>query len=162
MSELLNKHLGGRWGFLAAGQLIPGERVSGWVQAVESDSGRPVIGGLLLLAEDAITAEMLRKIPVATLENGVAVGLDSEAARAALQRELEALPPLERTEDMTPEAFSALLAEHFKAWAKAVPHPAAAMAAHANVKPPTMHTWIREARLRGLLPPAKRKKGRAG
>lgn len=139
---------------------IPGV-TGGWVQAVEGDTGRPVLGGLLLLADEAITADMLRKVPVTNLENGVVVSLFDEEARAAFAEELEALPPLMRTEGVTPEDFSALVAEHYKLWAKAVPNPAAAMSAHANIKPPTLHGWIREARLRGLLPPAKRKKGRA-
>jgi hypothetical protein len=59
---------------------------------------------------------------------------------------------------MSPEQISELVAQHYKTWARGVPHPAAAMAAEANAKLATVHTWIREARLRGYLPPAQRGK----
>ena len=68
------------------------------------------------------------------------------------------LPPLRRSPDLSAEDFSHLVADHYRLWAEAVPNPAAAMAAEHGVKLPTMHGWIREARLRGLLPKAQRGK----
>lgn len=123
----------------------------------DARSGRLIVTGLLL-DRPAVTAEMLRKIPIGRIEGDA--NLNTDAALDAFAEERDALAPLERTPEMTPEAFSALVAEHYKVWARCVPHPAAAMAAHAGVKPPTMHTWIREARLRGLLP--LRSRGKAG
>lgn len=159
MTKLLQQHFPwGEWAGWYSGHLIPGEAVAGWAQFTEDDSGRRVLSGLLLLADDAITADLLRKVPVAALENSIS--LTNRQAREQLGEELKALPKLERVPGMAPEDFSGVVAAHYRAWAKAVPNPAAAMAAEASVKPPTMHTWIREARLRGLLPPAKRRKGR--
>jgi hypothetical protein len=127
----------------------------------KNDAGRSVLAGVMLLG-DAITADLLRKVPVAALENstnlGVPVG-DSESAGDRVRSELAELPPLDRAAGLAPEDFSRLVAEHFKVWARYVPHPAAAMAAETGVKSPTVHTWIREARLRGFLPPARRGKG---
>jgi hypothetical protein len=157
MAELFGQHLGGRWGFFSSGRFISGEPVAGWAGFDEDESGRGVLVGLVIIG-DAITADLLRKVPVGNLENSF--NLDDRDARERLDEELKALPPLKRTPEMAPEDFSQLVADHFKVWAKAVPHPANAMAIAADVKPPTMHTWIREARLRGLLPPAKRRKGR--
>lgn len=157
MAELFQEHFGGTWGAWHAGNFIPGERVAGWAGFEPDENGRPVLVGVVMYGE-AITADLMRKVPIAALEN--TVNLTNRVSREQLEDELKSLPPLKREPDMTPEAFSQLVADHFRAWAKAVPHPAAAMAAEAEVKPPTVHGWIREARLRGLLPPAKRKKGR--
>lgn len=154
LTQKLVDLLGPDWAGWHLGDLVPGAAV--WAQFTETESGRQILSGLLLLG-DAITADMLRKVPVSALENSES--LTNRAAEARLKDERARLPRLERDEDMSPEDFSRLVAEHYKAWARAVPHPAAAMAAEADVKPPTMHTWIREARLRGFLPPAKRGKG---
>lgn len=157
----LRKLLGGDWiGFHRPGPDEPGSPVPGvalWAQRRRSELGRWVLTGLLILG-DAITAEQLRRVPVAGLEN--AANLSADSAYTKMREELDRLPPLRRAEGMTPEGFSRLVAEHYKVWARYVPHPAAAMAAEWQVKPSTMHTWIREARLRGLLPPAKRGKAR--
>lgn len=117
-----------------------------------TETGYMVLTGLVLLG-DALTTDLVRKVPVVALENSINLSRDDVAAEA------RKLPPLERTEGMTPEEFSQLVATHFKTWARGVPHPAAAMAAESGVKLATVHTWIREARFRGLLPPAKRGKG---
>jgi hypothetical protein len=118
------------------------------VRLAPTRSGRLVVTGVCVEAP-AVTADMLRQIPLAAIER------EANAARA----DGPVLPALQRG-DLSAEDFSRLVADHFKAWAKAVPNPAAVMAEHAGVKSPTMHTWIRDARLRGLLPPAKR--GKAG
>lgn len=121
----------------------------------ESADGYTVLTGLLTFGE-AITADHLRKISVAKLENPV--NLSKDLAHRKIRQEAKKLPPLRREPDMEPEKFSKLVAQHYQLWAKYVPHPAAALAAEWDVKAPTMAGWIREARLRGFLPAAKRKK----
>lgn len=126
-------------------------------QLTSTGSGRPVLTGLLLLG-GVITSDKLRKIPVTALENSFE--LSSESAIDRVREETAGLAPLERTPDMAPEDFSALVAEHYKVWDRYVPNAAAALAAEWGIKPPTVHSWIREARLRGLLPPARRGKAK--
>lgn len=106
----------------------------------------------MLLLGDALTADLLRKIPVAELENSANITRVQQ-----VREEIDRLPPLKR-DDMEAEEFSRLVAEHYRTWARVVPHPAAAMAADADVKVPTVHTWIREARLRGFLEAGRRGK----
>ncbi|GIF16544.1 hypothetical protein [Actinoplanes teichomyceticus] len=118
------------------------------VRLTPDRNGRKVITGIKLEA-DAITGEMLRKIPISLIEN---------RANTAEAPESD-LPPLRRTAGMSGEDFSRLVADHYKLWANVVPNPGAAMASKWGIKPPTVHTWIREARLRGLLAPARRGKG---
>jgi hypothetical protein len=117
-----------------------------------SPSGRLVLSGLVVLG-GAITADMLRKVPVAALENS-----ENITHQQSVREDVDRLPPLNRAEATSAEDFSRLVAEHYRSWARVVPHPAAAMAADAGVKLPTVHSWVREARLRGYLPPARRGK----
>ncbi len=117
--------------------------------------GRLVVASLALVGVDnVITADTLRQVPLTALENSVNLTLGGDVNRAALAD----LGPLRREPGMSPEDFSRRVAEHYKLWAAVVPHPAAAMAAENAVKVPTMHGWIREARLRGFLPAARRGK----
>jgi hypothetical protein len=69
-------------------------------------------------------------------------------------------PPLRRPDGTDPEGFYALVAVAYRE-ALAAPAPAKALADEAGVPVPTVHRWVREARRRGLLAPAK-KRGRAG
>jgi hypothetical protein len=149
----LGELLGGEWAGYYRGQILPGSAL--WARFTKSESGRQVLSGLLLLG-DAITGEQLRKVPVAVMENSQ--NLTEAYWKGELREDLAKLPPLQRQSDMSAEDFSRLVAEHYRAWAKAVPSPAAAIAAEWGVKPPTVHSWIREARLRGFLPPARRGK----
>lgn len=153
LARKLDEIVGPSWEGWHYGDSVPGAAM--FARFVKSESGRYVLAGLLLLG-DAITAEQLRKVPVTVLENST--NLSTEDAYATMHEELDRLAPLQRVASMSPEEFSRLVAEHFKVWARYVPHPAAAMAAEWKVKAPTVHTWIREARLRGLLPPARRGK----
>jgi hypothetical protein len=114
-------------------------------------AGRLVVVGLRLEAAP-ITAEMLRTIQIRRIEGRANENRDAEGPGANL-------PALTRRSASGSEAFSHLVAEHYKAWARHVPNPAVEMAARWNVKPPTMASWIREARLRGFLPAARRRKG---
>lgn len=122
-------------------------------QFTEGKDGRLVMSGLLIL-DDAITTDRLKSVPVRTLENSWSL-----TRNADVREEIRGLPRLSR-EGRTPEEFAGLVAQHYKAWAAIAPHPVAAMAADAQVKAPTVHGWVREARLRGFLPPASR--GKAG
>lgn len=107
--------------------------------------GRTVVTGLVVEGRP-IRADDLRQIRIADIE---AEPFDDISA---------GLPPLRRTSGMVPEEFSRLVAEHYRHWARFTPHPATAMATEYGVKLPTVHTWIREARLRGHLPAAQRGK----
>jgi hypothetical protein len=130
-------------------EALPGEGMIVRAAFRVTSTGRLVVSGLLI-GGDVLTADMLRRVPIAQLEEMV----NSEDYNPL--EAIEALPPLRRGDD--PVEFSKLVAEHYKAWARAVPNPVAKMADRAGVKLPTVHGWIREARLRGLLPPAKRGK----
>jgi hypothetical protein len=83
---------------------------------------------------------------------------------AAMQRELgrhgEARAPLGRPDGMDPEVFYARVARAYGEYAEQTHAPARAMAEEADVPVGTVHRWIREARRRGFLPPAR--KGRVG
>jgi hypothetical protein len=129
---------------------VPGAQL--YAGFTEAPSGRLVLSGLVLLGE-ALTADMLRKVPVAALENSANIARQQEG-----RAEVDRLPPLKRDPSLSAEDFSRLVADHYRAWARIVTHPAAAMAADADVKVPTVHSWIREARLRGHLESGRRGK----
>jgi hypothetical protein len=163
LTKKLTEEIGPRWSGWHYDVAVPGAAL--WAMTEEDADGRWVVTGIVLLAE-AVTADMLRKVPIEAIENSTNLGVRLEDAEGSTvlahdraHTELAKLPRLERG-DLESEEFSRLVAEHYRVWARYVPHPAAAMAAQADVKPPTMHTWIREARLRGFLPPAKRGKAR--
>lgn len=67
---------------------------------------------------------------------------------------------LSRPDGTDPEGFSRRVAEAYAEAASATRAPATVLAEEADVPVTTVHRWIREARQRGLLPPAR--KGRAG
>ena len=101
--------------------------------------GRPVLTSLTLEG-DVITADDLRRISVRKLEaQGVAI-----PERPA--------KPLTRPAASGPDAHPRLVAEHYLWRAAQVSNPAKAMAEDAGVPVATVHSWIREARLLGLLP----------
>lgn len=68
--------------------------------------------------------------------------------------------PLARPNGSDPDGFSRRVAEAYNEVVFATRRPAVALAEEAGVPVTTVHRWIREARRRGYLPPAKR--GRAG
>jgi hypothetical protein len=153
IQDLLKKHFGGFWIGGGPGPNLPEHAL--FAQFKQAPSGRRVLTGLLLMG-DAVTADVLRKIPVALVENSG--NLSHTEARKQLTRARRGLQPLKRQPGQTPEEFSRLVAEHYKLWASLVPHPALSIAEEHSVPIPTVHTWIREARLRGFLPPGNRKK----
>ncbi len=80
-----------------------------------------------------------------------------------LRRDLPPPPertPLRRPTGMSPDEFYPLVAEAYAEYAQRTRAPAKEIAAEADVPVTTAHRWIREARRRGFLPPARR--GRAG
>ncbi len=154
-ARLLANQFGGTWQAFAPGHLVKGAPTAGWVQFTKDPDVRSVLSALLIM-DEVITADLLRKIPIGAMENRR--NLNTPEARAQLDMALAELPPLVRTADMDPDDFSRLVAAHYKEWAKVAPNPAAEMASRYGVKTATMHTWIREARLRHFLPPAQRKK----
>lgn len=68
--------------------------------------------------------------------------------------------PLRRPDRSDPEGFSRMVAEAYNEAVQTSHRPATLLAAEAGVPATTVHRWIREARQRGFLPPARR--GRAG
>lgn len=148
----LNERFGPRWlGWYAEDSGVRDTAL--FAQMKQNEAGRWMLTGLLLLGE-SLTADKLRTVPVTALENSSNLSATQEF-RAAV----DALPPLKRTAEMSPEDFSRLVAEHYNTWARFVPHPAAAIAAEWDAKVPTVHTWIREARLRGFLPAGTTREG---
>lgn len=117
------------------------------------ESGRYVLAGLLFLAEGALKADSLRAFPIADHENSKNI-----TERPRILDDVRDLPPLSREDAGSPEEFSRRVAQHYKAWAAVVPNPVAAMAAEYGVNAPTVHSWVREARLRGDLPKSTRKR----
>ncbi|MFE2563043.1 hypothetical protein [Streptomyces mirabilis] len=144
LREALSEQFGGAW-VAWQSKKAPFERAV--AQLTRGTSGRLVVSGLLIL-DPAITTDRLKSIPVRAIED--------EANRSQAKRVTE-LPPLTR-EGRSAEEFAQLVADHYQAHSAVVANPVAAMAAAAGVKSPTVHTWVREARLRGLLPPASRRK----
>lgn len=116
------------------------------VRAEERD-GRSVITGVLLRAP-RITPEIWRSLSISRLEAALnAPG--SEPRRARLTKP-----------NGNPDEFSRRVAAAYWHHAAATRAPAKAMAAEAGVPVRTVHRWIREARLRGVLKPGMR--GKAG
>ncbi len=68
--------------------------------------------------------------------------------------------PLSRPDGSDPDGFSRRVAEAYGEAVATTAHPAKRLAEEAGVPVTTVHRWIREARQRGFLPPAR--KGRAG
>lgn len=157
VSDWLKRQFGGSWMLLEGGAGgIPGARL--WSQFQPDPDGRLTLVGMLLIA-DGITADRLRKIPVGVLED--AASQAGYGGEEQLRATLAKLPPLKRG-DLSAAEFSGLVAEHYKAWVRHTSRPAAAMARESGEKGPTVHGWIREARLRGLLPEAERGKRARG
>lgn len=69
-------------------------------------------------------------------------------------------PPLTRPDGSDPDGFSRQVALAYTHAVLATSAPAKVLAEEAGVPVTTVHRWIRDARLRGHLPPAR--KGRAG
>lgn len=150
LEEKLKEDFGGDlWRVWDVGVSVPGAGLAAGY--TKNEAGRYVLSAVMLVG-DAIAAEVLRKVPVAELENSINI------SATQVREEVDQLPPLKRESGMSPEEFSRLVATHYRTWNKAIPHPAGAMAADAGVSVGTVHSWLREARIRKFLPPARRGK----
>ncbi len=155
IERFLQRRFGGEWVGMHRGVEVDGAAL--FTQTDESESGYQVLTGLVLLGDvrlgDVLTADMLRQVPVSAIEN------TANATRQQDQFEqVKVLPRLQREADEDAETFSRRVAHYYQAWARLMPHPVAAMAAEYDLKPPTLHAWVREARLRGFLPTGRRGK----
>jgi hypothetical protein len=126
-----------------------------YVRWREVEGERPQVTGLCVVGEK-VTADVLRSIPVSRLE-AIAPTLVAQMAEGSA---LSGLEPLARREGEHPDDFSKRVAQHYRRFAAASSKPTKDLAGHAGVPLPTMRSWIREARLRGYLPPGTR--GKAG
>lgn len=125
-----------------------------YVRWREVEGERSQVTGLCIAGEK-ITAEVLRSIPISRLEL-LSPTLIAEIERGALSEP----EPLARREGEPPDDFSKRVARQYRRFAAASSKPTKDLAEHAGVPLPTMRSWIREARLRGYLPPGTR--GKAG
>lgn len=113
------------------------------------DGERWVVTDIHLRSEH-LTAEALRRgISLARIE----ASLNSPAGD-------ETRDQLRRPDKSNPERFYAQVAAAYRHYATQTRAPARAIADEAQVPVTTVHRWIREARIRNLLPPGH--KGRAG
>ncbi|WP_460302801.1 hypothetical protein [Actinocorallia aurea] len=123
-----------------------------WGDGTDSKSG--LISGLCL-ADGPVTARAIRSIPIGQLEllrrsdTGFPMGL----IKAHLK-------PLRRSDYADPEQFAEQVAHYYLNFSNMSSKPAKEMADHSGVPVTTVRGWIREARLRGKLPPGT--KGKAG
>jgi len=123
----------------------------------EEEGGRSRVTGLTL-AGGPITTDALRSISVSRLENLPAALRDFRLT--APERFAADMIPLAREPGEDPESFSERVAFYYRVFAATSSKPTKALAEHAGVPMATMRGWIREARLRGKLPPGTR--GKAG
>lgn len=120
-----------------------------------SGEGRAKITGLCVV-HPSITSEELRAIPISRV-----AGLPAAAEHAMSQEEfLEALDPLRRRKEDSPDEFADRVAYYYRVFTQMSTRPAKQIAEHSDVPVGTVRGWIREARLRGKLPPGTR--GKAG
>lgn len=119
----------------------------------QNDGGRTHISGLCLDGAP-ITTDTLRSIPVGRLENLAATVMAPRMAST------DDLSPLTRERGSDPEEFAERVATYYRVFAAASDRPAKEMAEHSGVPVGTVRGWIREARLRGKLPPGRQ--GKAG
>ena len=124
-----------------------------YVKWTYTDDGRSHLSGLHI-SDVPITADLLRAIQVGRLENA-----GQNLADATLGF-LQDLIPLRREKGEDPDAFADRVAKYYKMFSGISSKPAKMISETSGVPLATVHGWIREARLRGKLPPGKR--GKAG
>lgn len=138
--------LGDDW--QAIDEVHPGTRL--YVRWEGEEGERPRVTGFCVAGPE-ITTDIIRKVPVTRLENlrqWATERMDSLAANS-----FENLEPLRRSKNLTPEQFAEQVAWHYKMFAAYSSSPTKDLAEHSGVPLSTMRSWIREARLRGKLPP---------
>ncbi|WP_143118403.1 hypothetical protein [Actinomadura madurae] len=124
------------------------------LERVPDEHRRVRITGLCI-ADGPITADVLRAIPMGRLEHVM-----SRIGRRGGTQTLVELPSLVRDRKTDPDEFAARVAQWYEAALAVTSKPAKAIAERNNVPVTTVRGWIREARLRGKLPPGT--KGKAG
>lgn len=112
--------------------------------ALDANGRKRVVG--LRLDGGPVTADLLRSLPVGRIENMLNVD------RMGPQF-LAGLPPLRRQPGVGPDEFMDVVASYYRYFSTLTARPVKRMADHAEVPLPTAHGWVREARLRGKLPP---------
>lgn len=149
-----------------------------------ADDGRLVITDLFMHG-DELTAEMVRGISLSRLEAQLNAGViptdwaqggqynrdDKDVTLRKLRSRVRSISAqrlvskierdgLARPTGQDPEEFYRLVARAYSDYAAETKAPAKALADEAKVPTTTAHRWVREARRRGFLPPAR--KGKAG
>lgn len=167
--------------------LLPGwAGAEGLHVRIRMRDGRLVITEMYLHADDEVTSETLRGLSVSRLEATMNARLQRpggelfaasmtsnsadvpEPSLAELRRRVPGAaaadpperPRLTRPGGKAPEEFYPRVAAAYHEYAPQTRAPAKEIAAEAGVPVTTAHRWIREARRRGFLSPAR--KGRAG
>lgn len=122
----------------------------------EWNDGRAQVAGICVTGAP-IRASTLRSIPVGRLENIPKAAVEGLGTP---DKFLSGLAPLSRDKSDDPEDFAERVAWYYRVFAGLSSKPAKAIADHSGVPVTTVRGWIREARLRGKLPPGT--KGKAG
>lgn len=122
-----------------------------YIQWEAGDSSRTRVLGLCI-GDGPITADMLRMIPISRLEG--LPGLPY-MDRDQFVRELA---PLVRHKGDDPEEFAERVAFYYSVFSVISSKPAVEIASRSNVPVATVRGWIREARMRGKIPPGSRGK----
>jgi|GEM_PF-6061628 len=156
----------GPLGHVMSGEL---ERLGLDVQVTEwAFEGRSQIKAIEVRSDRALTSNLLRAIPLAEIERerdggwatakAIAREMTGFDALAELKQLLGDLPTGERRR--VPARFYELVASVYLAQVRYIRAPSAVIAKETGTPLPTVQGWVRRARLRGLLPPARR--GSAG
>lgn len=112
-------------------------------------SGLSVLARLDLLGPGGRRQVGELRISGGVVRSGDLRAVPIEAIEGWANRSVEPLPDVA-------EMDRGRLLEVWEAYAERFAHPAAELARRSGLKPPTIHTWVREARMRGQLPPTAR------
>lgn len=119
----------------------------------DDGKGRHIAG--FCVAGGPVTASLVRSIPIGRLER---LGpLPDGFAEGAIRSDLA---PLQRIKGEDPEVFADRVATYYRMFSQSSSKPAKEIADHSEVPVATVRGWIREARMRGKLPPGTQ--GKAG
>lgn len=119
-----------------------------YVRWHKPEGERPKVTGFCVVA-DPVTTEGLRAVPISRLENLARLMDDPMSADQFFTE----LTPLQRRKGEPPEEFSERVAWYYRVFSVTSSKPTKDLAEHSGVPLSTMRSWIREARLRGHLPP---------
>lgn len=131
------------------------ESVKVYVRWGDGSESQPSAISGLCVSGGPVTARLIRSIQVGRLE--MLRPNDRGFPTGFIRNELA---PLRRDKAEDPEQFAARVAMYYSAFSRVSSKPAKEIADHSGVPVTTVRGWIREARLRGKLPPGTR--GKAG